>query len=49
MYQSRKLKVRSADGHAIEGLAMVDSGSNQSLIRKEFADKLGLVGETKKK
>ena len=27
---------------------MVDSGSNQSLIRKEFADKLGLVGEAKK-
>jgi hypothetical protein len=27
---------------------MVDSGSNKSLIRKEFADKLGLVGETKK-
>ena len=27
---------------------MVDSGSNQSLIRKEFADKLGLVGKTKK-
>ena len=40
--------MHSAEGHAIEGLAMVDSGSNQSLIRKEFADKLGLVGETKK-
>jgi hypothetical protein len=35
-------------GYAIEGLAMVDSGSNQSLIRKKFADKLGLAGETKK-
>ena len=44
----QKVKVHSANGYTIEGLAMVDSGSNQSLIRKEFADKLGLVGETKK-
>ncbi|CAB3986904.1 Hypothetical predicted protein [Paramuricea clavata] len=35
-------------GKSNQGLAMVDSGSNKSLIRKEFADKLGLVGETKK-
>ena len=28
----QKVKVHSTDGHAIEGLAMVDSGSNQSLI-----------------
>jgi hypothetical protein len=44
----QKVKVHSANGNSIEGLAMVDSGSNKSLIRKEFADKLGLVGETKK-
>ena len=44
----QKVKVHTANGHAIEGLAMVGSGSNQSLIRKEFADKLGLVGEAKK-
>lgn len=44
----QKVKVHSANGYVIEGIAMVDSGSNQSLIRKEFADKLGLVGETKK-
>lgn len=44
----QKAKVHSANGYAIEGLAMVDSGSNQSLIRKKFADKLGLAGETKK-
>ncbi|CAB4015909.1 Hypothetical predicted protein [Paramuricea clavata] len=45
---TQKVKVHSANGNSIEGLAMVDSGSNKSLIRKEFADKLGLVGETKK-
>ena len=28
----QKVKVHSANGHAIEGLAMVDSGSSQSLI-----------------
>jgi hypothetical protein len=45
---TQKVKVHNANGNSIEGLAMVDSGSNKSLIRKEFADKLGLVGETKK-
>jgi hypothetical protein len=45
---TQKVKVHSANGNSIEGLAMVDSGSNKSLIRKEFADKFGLVGETKK-
>ena len=44
----QKVKVHGANGYAIEGLAMVDSSSNQCLIRKEFADKLGLIGETKK-
>ncbi|CAB4028854.1 Hypothetical predicted protein [Paramuricea clavata] len=44
---TQKVKVHSANGNSIEGLAMVDSGSNKSLIRKEFADKLGLVGESK--
>jgi hypothetical protein len=38
---TQKVKVHSANGNSIEGLAMVDSGSNKSLIRKEFADKLG--------
>jgi hypothetical protein len=45
---TQKVKVHSHNGNSIEGLAMVDSGSNKSLIRKEVADKLGLVGETKK-
>ena len=44
----QKVKVQSANGYAIEGLDMVDSGSNQSLIRKEFADKLSLVGQPEK-
>ena len=44
----QRVNVRSTNGVPIEGLAMIDSGSNQSLIRKEFADRLGLVGETKK-
>jgi hypothetical protein len=45
---TQKVKVHSANGNSIEGLAMVDSGSNKNLIRKEFADKLGLVGEKKR-
>ncbi|CAB4025183.1 Hypothetical predicted protein [Paramuricea clavata] len=45
---TQKVKVHSANGNTIKGLAMVDSGSIKSLIRKEFADKLGLVGESKK-
>ena len=48
---NQKVKVHSPNGNSIEGLAMVDSGSNgsnKSLIRKDFADKLGLIGKTKK-
>jgi hypothetical protein len=42
------VKVHSANGNSIERLAMVYIGSNKGLIWKEFAVKLGLVGETKK-
>ena len=44
----QKVKVHGSNGTALQALAMMDSGSNQSLIRKEFAEKLGLVGETKR-
>ena len=45
---SGTVKVHGSNGTALQALAMIDSGSNQSLIRKEFAEKLGLVGETKR-
>lgn len=44
----QKVKVQSSSGVPVEALAMIDSGSNQSLIRKEFAERLGLVGEAKR-
>ena len=42
------VNVRNAEGDPIKGLAMIDSGSNQTLIRKEFAQKLGLSGDPTK-
>ncbi|CAB4013716.1 Hypothetical predicted protein [Paramuricea clavata] len=49
MYQSKRLKCTALMDMLLKDLPWsIDSGSNQSLIRKEFADKLGLVGETKK-
>ncbi len=44
----QKIKVRNATGVPVEGLAMIDSGSNQTLVRREFAEKLELVGETRR-
>lgn len=44
----QKIKVQNVRGVPVEGLAMIDSGYNQTLVRKEFAEKLGLVGETRR-
>jgi hypothetical protein len=44
----QKSKVRNATGAPVEGLAMIDSGPNQTLVRRELAEKLGLVGETRR-
>ena len=40
----QKVKIKDKDGHLVETLAMLDSGSNTSFISKNVTKKLGLSG-----
>jgi len=40
----QKVKIKDKDGNLVETLAMLDSGSNTSLISKDVTKKLGLSG-----